>query len=102
MLDAQKPDAQSIRGVFFIDPQNKIRAFYFYPNQVGRNVEEIKRTLLALQTNYMDNRAVLPANWQPGDDIMMEYLNQEEVDGLNRPDSKYYQPFWFMSYMKVQ
>ena len=43
---------QTVRGVFIINPQNKIAAFTFYPMNVGRNLEDIKTTLLALQSNY--------------------------------------------------
>jgi peroxiredoxin 2/4 len=100
MLDSQANVGQSIRGVFFIDPQNKIRAFYFYPNEVGRNVDEIKRTLIALQTNHNENRAILPVNWQPGDDYMVQFLTDEEKAGLNTPESDIYEVSWFMNYKK--
>lgn len=103
MLDSQSKTnlAQSIRGVFFIDPENKVRAFYFYPNEVGRNIEEIKRTLVALQTNYSNNRVVLPANWKQGDDVMLPHLTQDEKDQMNLPNSNIYSKSWFMTYKKM-
>jgi peroxiredoxin 2/4 len=100
MLDSQTNVGQSIRGVFFIDPENKIRAFYFYPNEVGRNITEIKRTLVALQTNHDNKRTLLPENWQPGDDVMISYLNDEEKEGLGKADSNLYNITWFMTYKK--
>lgn len=95
---------QSIRGVFFIDPEDKIRAFYFYPNEVGRNVEEIKRTLVALQTNYKDKMALLPANWKPGEDIMVPYLHDSDKDADGKPDltKGFYNLNWFMTYKKAK
>ncbi len=102
MLDMNSKQGQSIRGVFFIDPENRIRAYQFYPNEVGRNVDEIKRTLAALQTNYMDDRVVLPANWEPGDDVMLKYLDSEQLAEVDQPGSKYYRAAWFMNYMKAK
>jgi peroxiredoxin (alkyl hydroperoxide reductase subunit C) len=104
MLDSKNNIGQSIRGVFFIDPENKIRAFYFYPNEVGRNIDEIKRTLLALQTNYDNNRVVLPANWQLGEDVMVPYLNEKELNAAGDPDPAqgFYSLTWFMTYKQAQ
>lgn len=102
MLDNVPNRGQSVRGVFFVDPENRIRAYYFYPNEVGRNVEEMKRTLVALQTNYHDPRVVLPVNWQPGDDVMLKYLDSEQLAEVDRPGSKYYRLSWFMNYMKTK
>jgi peroxiredoxin 2/4 len=102
MLDPQSESVQSIRGVFFIDPENRIRAFVFYPNEVGRNSNEIKRTLLALQANYKDKRFVLPSDWQPGDDVMLPYLNEKDVVEMKKQNPKIYQNTWFMTYMKVE
>ena len=104
MLESKSNIGQSIRGVFFIDPENKIRAFYFYPNEVGRNIDEIQRTLVALQTNYRDNRVVLPANWQLGDDVMVTYLdeNNKDVNGNPDPAQGFYNLTWFMTYKKAK
>ncbi|MDD3724010.1 MAG: peroxiredoxin, partial [Bacteroidales bacterium] len=47
-----------------------IRAIIYYPLALGRNFQEIKRALIALQT--ADNFSVaLPADWQPGDDVIV-------------------------------
>jgi len=100
MLDSQVSPGKNIRGVFFIDPDNKIRAFKFYPNEVGRNTDEIIRTLIALQTHYRDNTAILPANWMPGDDVMVPYLEHEEKENLNKTGSDFYSLSWFMIYRK--
>jgi peroxiredoxin 2/4 len=94
MLESEVSPGQNIRGVFFIDPENKIRAFQFYPNEVGRSIDEIKRTLVALQTNYRDNTALLPVNWMPGDDVMVPY--PESYEDLEDQESAYYRLTWFM------
>jgi peroxiredoxin 2/4 len=101
MIDPQSTQHfQSVRGVFYIDPENKIRAFVFYPNEIGRSTSEIKRTLMALQANYKDNRIVLPADWQPGQDVMLPFLTEKDVLEMKKPNSKVYQNSWFMTYMK--
>lgn len=102
MLDSKTSVGQSIRGVFFIDPENNIRAFYFYPNEVGRNIDEIKRTLAALQVNYNNQRVVLPANWKPGEDRMISYMSEEDNEELLKPDSRLYQKSWYMTYVREE
>jgi len=70
MLHPYSNTTKDVRGVFIIDPDNKIQAMFFYPSTVGRNVEEIKRTLIALQTHDKDY-CLTPANWKPGDDVLI-------------------------------
>ena len=102
MLDSKSNPGQSVRGVFFVDPENKIRAFYFYPNEVGRNIDEVIRTLKALQTNYSEPDVVLPANWQPGDDVMIPFLSKEDKEKLKKSDSGIYYINWYMIYKKAK
>jgi peroxiredoxin (alkyl hydroperoxide reductase subunit C) len=100
MLDSNSRVGQSVRGVFFIDPENTIRAFQFYPNEVGRNTDEILRTLTALQEHDRIEGIVLPANWQPGDDYMLPFLSPEDKEELKKPDSDIYYINWYMIYKK--
>ncbi len=102
MVDTQTKSGQSVRGIFFIDPQNTIRAFQFYPNEVGRNTGEILRTLKALQTHDANEDIVLPANWQPGDDYMKTFLSPEDKEDLKSPDSDIYYINWYMIYKKAE
>ncbi len=60
----------TVRCVFFIDPKRTLRAMIYYPLNVGRNFDEILRVVDALQT--VDANAVAcPANWKPGDDVIV-------------------------------
>jgi peroxiredoxin (alkyl hydroperoxide reductase subunit C) len=93
---------QSIRGVFFIDPENKIRAFQFYPNEVGRSTDEIVRLLKALQTQYSHQNTVIPANWQPGDDVMVPILTKEDKEDLKSPKPKVHFINWYMIFRKLE
>jgi peroxiredoxin (alkyl hydroperoxide reductase subunit C) len=64
VLDEQS--AASYRATFIIDPTGKIRMWQIYPFEVGRNVEEMLRTLKALQYTEKTNEGT-PADWKPGD-----------------------------------
>ncbi len=66
MLHPGESSTAAVRAVFFIDPVGTIRLIMYYPLNVGRNMEEIKRTLVALQTSDEKSMA-LPINWKPGD-----------------------------------
>lgn len=102
MIDSKSNPDQSVRGVFFVDPENTIRAFYFYPNEVGRNIDEIIRTLKALQLNYENRDVVVPANWQPGDDVMIPFLSKEDKEELLKPEPSIYYINWYMIYKQAQ
>lgn len=66
MLQPGESETAAVRAVFIIDPNFKVRLMMYYPLNVGRNMEEIKRALIALQTADQ-HKCALPLNWQPGD-----------------------------------
>ena len=70
MLQPAASTTQAVRAVFIIDPQAIVRAILYYPLSNGRNMQEIKRMLLAMQHSDEHNIAT-PANWQPGDDVIV-------------------------------
>lgn len=70
MLHPNFSNTQTVRAVFIIDPEGKIRAILYYPASVGRNMEEIKRILIALQKGDCEQVAT-PANWKQGDDVIL-------------------------------
>jgi peroxiredoxin (alkyl hydroperoxide reductase subunit C) len=70
MLQPTASDTQAVRAVFFIDPTAKMRAILYYPLSNGRNFEEIKRLLIAMQTSDA-HKCATPADWQPGDDVII-------------------------------
>ncbi len=100
MIDPSASISQNIRAVFIIDPENKIRSITFYPKEVGRNMEEIKRTLVALQTVDAQNNIVTPANWVPGDYLMVPVITQAERERIGNADSDIHQVAWFMNFRK--
>jgi peroxiredoxin (alkyl hydroperoxide reductase subunit C) len=70
MLHPRSSDIQTVRAVFIIDPEGIIRAILYYPPSPGRNMEEIKRILMALQKTDCENVAT-PANWMPNEDVIL-------------------------------
>jgi peroxiredoxin 2/4 len=91
---------QNIRGVFIIDPDNKVRAIFYYPNEVGRNIDELSRTLVALQATRSNPKILTPANWRAGDDFMVPVITTAERESIGKPGSKLYQFSYFMIYQK--
>jgi peroxiredoxin (alkyl hydroperoxide reductase subunit C) len=70
MVQPNASTTQAVRAVFIIDPSAKIRCIMYYPLSTGRNLDEIKRTLVAIQKADAEGIAT-PANWQPGDDVII-------------------------------
>ena len=70
MLDEQASDASTVRATYFIDPDGVIRALTWYPINVGRSVDEMLRTVRALQRSA-DGAVYTPADWRPGDDVLL-------------------------------
>lgn len=65
MIHENTSDTKTVRAVFIIDPKSIIRTILYYPQTTGRNLKEIKRILIALQT--VDAFKVsTPADWEPG------------------------------------
>ncbi|MEZ4932605.1 MAG: redoxin domain-containing protein [Saprospiraceae bacterium] len=62
MLHPEASTTAAVRAVFFIDPKGIIRLIMYYPLNVGCNMDEIQRVLVAMQTADEYNCA-LPLNW---------------------------------------
>jgi peroxiredoxin (alkyl hydroperoxide reductase subunit C) len=70
MLQPGASATQAVRAVFVIDPQAVVRAILYYPLSNGRNMDEIKRLLVAMQMSDQ-HKVATPANWQPGEDVIV-------------------------------
>ena len=70
MIQPGASTTQAVRAVFIIDPQAKIRTILYYPLSTGRNFDEIKRIIIALQKADKDGVAT-PADWRPGQDVII-------------------------------
>ena len=75
-------DKMTVRSVFIIDPNHKVRLIFTYPAATGRNFDEILRVLDALQLTD-SHRVATPANWKPGDDVViLPAVTNEEATKL--------------------
>ena len=63
-------DTATVRSVFIIGPDKKVKLSMTYPMTVGRNFSEIIRAIDALQTSAGRGVAT-PADWKPGDDVII-------------------------------
>jgi peroxiredoxin (alkyl hydroperoxide reductase subunit C) len=70
MLQSGESETAVVRAVFLIHPAGKIRLIMYYPLNVGRNMAEIKRVLLALQT-VSEHSVACPLDWMPGDKVIV-------------------------------
>ena len=79
MIHPEANDTFTVRSVFFIDPNKKIRAMITYPASTGRNFDEILRVIDSLQLT--DGYSVAtPVNWKDGDEcVIVPSLQDPEV-----------------------
>jgi len=101
MVQPNASTTQAVRSVFLIDPKAKIRAMLYYPLSNGRNMQEIKRLLLAMQKSDKDQIAT-PANWQPGDDVIIPPPGSCGVakERMEKKEEGKYCLDWFMCFRK--
>ena len=79
MLDQSKDDSQTVRSVFVIGPDKKIKLTLTYPASTGRNFDEILRVIDSLQLTAK-HQVATPANWKNGEDcIIIPAVTNEEI-----------------------
>ncbi|MEM0243019.1 MAG: peroxiredoxin [Candidatus Aenigmatarchaeota archaeon] len=89
----------TVRAVFIIDPEGTVRVILYYPQEIGRNIDEILRIIKALQTSDK-NKVAIPANWPNNELIgskviippqktlenansMLEKIKKKEIEGFD-------------------
>src|SRR5579863_1028309 len=70
MIHPEWNDTLTVRSVFIIDPNKKVRLTITYPASTGRNFQEILRVIDSLQLTD-DYKVATPANWKNGDDVII-------------------------------
>ena len=94
MIQPNASDTHAVRAVFIIDTGGIIRAILYYPAVLGRNIAEIKRMVIGLQTGDTFKVAT-PADWMPGDDVL------RPAPTTVAQMRKRTQNPWFMTYEKL-
>ena len=80
MIHPQAEPSLTVRSVFVIDPQKKVRLTITYPPATGRNFAEILRVIDSLQLTDA-HKVATPVNWKPGEDVII-------VPSLSDEDAK--------------
>jgi alkyl hydroperoxide reductase subunit AhpC len=93
MLDQTLEDSQTVRSVFIVGPDKKIKLTLTYPASTGRNFNELLRVVDSLQltSNY---QVATPANWTHGEDcIIVPAVTNEEIPGKFPKGHKEIKPY---------
>lgn len=101
MIHPGVSDTQAVRAVFIIDPKGKIRTILYYPKSTGRNFDEIKRIILALQKTDAEG-CPTPADWRPGDDVIAPAAGScgAAKDLMDNQSADQYCLDWFLCFRK--
>ena len=101
MLQPNVSSTQAVRAVFVIDPEGIIRSIIYYPLTTGRNFNEIRRMILALQKSDQTHCST-PANWQPGDDLIIStpVTAADAESAMNSENDDEYALDWFLRFRK--
>ena len=101
MIQPGQSNTQAVRAVFVVDPNGIIRTILYYPLSTGRNFDEIKRIILALQKADSDKCAT-PADWRPGDDVIVPTAGSCGVakERMESKDEDQYCLDWFMCFRR--
>src|SRR5206468_8697932 len=68
--DRTAADNQTVRNVFVVGPDKKIKLVLVYPMTTGRNFDEVIRVIDSLQLTA-NHKVSTPVNWQQGDDVII-------------------------------
>jgi alkyl hydroperoxide reductase subunit AhpC len=77
MIHPNANDTLTVRSVFIIGPDKKIKLTLTYPASTGRNIDEILRVLDSLQLTA-DYQVATPVNWKDGDDVVISGAVSDE------------------------
>ncbi|MGB7531745.1 MAG: peroxiredoxin [Halobacteriota archaeon] len=93
----------TVRAVFAVDPQGIMRAMIYYPQELGRNMDEILRMVRGLQTGD-EHGVAIPANWPNneliGDEVIIPPASDEQTA---KERGKQYKCFdWWFCHKKLQ
>ncbi|MFU0791130.1 peroxiredoxin [Virgibacillus proomii] len=94
MIMPESDGTETSRAVFVIDDKQTIRALIYYPLSTGRNMEEIVRLVKALRTTD-DHEVSTPANWEPGDKVIVKPPQTKEEANERMNNSEYECIDWY-------
>jgi alkyl hydroperoxide reductase subunit AhpC len=93
MIHPNVDDTATVRSVFIIGPDKKIKLTLTYPASTGRNFAEILRVIDSLQLSAK-HRVATPANWEPGQEcIISPAVKDDEIPALFPQGSRKVKPY---------
>lgn len=97
MIHPNEDDKATVRSVFIISPDKKVKLTLTYPPSTGRNFEELLRVIDSLQlTAY--KKVATPANWKHGEDVVISpSVSNEEAEKLFPKGFKEIKPYLRMT-----
>ncbi|WP_448524063.1 peroxiredoxin [Pseudothermotoga sp.] len=94
--------SNTVRAVFFVDPNGIIRAILYYPQEVGRNMDEIVRIVKAFKVAD-ENKVAIPANWPNneliGDEVIVPPATSIQEAAKRKEQYKCFD--WWFCHKKV-
>jgi alkyl hydroperoxide reductase subunit AhpC len=78
-------DNQTVRNLFIIGPDNRLKLILVYPMTTGRNFDEVLRVIDSLQLTAA-HKVATPANWKPGDDVIIAGSVSDEEAKAKYPE----------------
>jgi peroxiredoxin (alkyl hydroperoxide reductase subunit C) len=92
----------TVRAVFLVDPKSTVRAILYYPQELGRNMDEILRMVQAIQVSDK-NGVAMPANWPNNELVKDEVIIPPATDEKTADErTKQYDCFdWWFCHKKV-
>jgi alkyl hydroperoxide reductase subunit AhpC len=82
MIQPNASDTMTVRSVFVVGPDKKVKLTLTYPASTGRNFDEILRVIDSLQLTA-DYKVATPANWKDGEDcIIVPAVSDDDAKGL--------------------
>ena len=94
MIHPNASDTMTVRSVFIIGPDKKVKLIITYPASTGRNFEEILRVIDSLQLTDK-HKVATPANWKQGEDVIIvpALKDEEEIKRLFPKGYKAVKPY---------
>lgn len=96
ILDKDSQDTLTVRAVFVLSPDRRVKALIAYPSSCGRNFAEILRLVDSLQHTHQNPQFVTPVEWHKGDEVIVKPGADSTIVAIrtiNLPSGKDYLKF---------
>ena len=90
--DRTPADNQTVRNVFVVGPDKKIKLILVYPMSTGRNFDEVLRVIDSLQLTAK-HKVATPVNWKQGEDVIITSAVSDEEADTTFPGYKKIKPY---------